>query len=101
MNEFTQTIEHSLKVGLTPDEFVTELEQTSVGVRNRKHYIELYETMADLRDQGRDSIWARIINNSFAPLFVGQFDLVVGNPPWVNWESLAPEYRKVSSSAWD
>jgi hypothetical protein len=25
---------------------------------------------------------------------------VFGNPPWVNWESLAPEYRKVSSEAW-
>ncbi|WP_419554964.1 Eco57I restriction-modification methylase domain-containing protein [Sphingomonas phyllosphaerae] len=101
VNEFTQLIEHALKVGLSADEFLTDLSQTSVSIRDRKHYVELYETMANLRDEGRDSIWARIIKNSFAPLFVGQFDIVVGNPPWVNWESLAPEYRKVSAAAWE
>lgn len=101
VNEFTQTIEHALKVGLTPEDFIADLAETSVRIRNPSHYHELYETMARLRDEGRDSIWARIIKNSFAPLFAGEFDLVVGNPPWVNWESLAPEYRKVSSSAWD
>jgi hypothetical protein len=26
---------------------------------------------------------------------------VVGNPPWVNWESLSGEYRKATSSLWD
>lgn len=100
VNHFTQSIEHALKVGLTSQEFLDDLSQGGVMVRDPKLYIELFDTMARLRDEGRDSIWARIIKNSFAPLFVGQFDLVVGNPPWVNWESLAPEYRKVSAEAW-
>ena len=100
VNKFTQSIEHSLKVKLDKKEFVEELEQSGFQVRDPKLYYELYETMSDLRDQGRDSIWARIIKNSFAPLFVGRFDFVVGNPPWVNWESLAPEYRRVSAGAW-
>ncbi len=100
VNIFTQSIEHSLKVGLSSDEFVSELRQAGFALRDPKLYVELYDTMARLRDEGRDSIWARIIKNSFAPLFVGQFHFVVGNPPWVNWESLAPEYRKVSEGAW-
>lgn len=100
VNLFTQSIEHALKVGLTSQEFLDDLTQGGVMVRDPRLYIELFDTMARLRDEGRDGIWARIIKNSFAPLFVGQFDLVVGNPPWVNWESLAPEYRKVSSEAW-
>lgn len=101
VNEFTQSIEHALKVGLSSEDFLSDLSQTSVRIRDKAHYIELYKTMARLRDEGRDSIWARIIKNSFAPLFVGKFDIVLGNPPWVNWESLAPEYRKVSAAAWD
>ena len=101
VNLFTQSIEHALKVRLTSQEFLDDLIQGGIRVRDPKLYIELYETMMGLRDEGRDSIWARIIKNSFAPLFVGRFDLVVGNPPWVNWESLAPEYRKVSAEAWE
>lgn len=100
VQEFTQTIEHALKVNLTAAEFVEDVRQTSVAMRGVKPYTELYEEMTRLRDEGRDGIWARIIKNSFAPLFVGRFDLVVGNPPWVNWESLAPEYRRVSEEAW-
>lgn len=101
VNTFTQSIEHALKVGLSAGDFVDDLRQAGVPIKEPKLYEELYDTMARLRDEGRDGIWARIIKNSFAPLFVGQFDLVIGNPPWVNWESLAPEYRKVSAEAWE
>ncbi|WP_374576435.1 N-6 DNA methylase [Phenylobacterium sp.] len=101
VNQFTQAIEHALKVGLSTEEFLSDLSQTGVRMREPKLFAELYESMVKLRDQGRDGIWARIIKNSFAPLFVGRFDLVVGNPPWVNWESLSPEYRKVSFEAWE
>jgi len=100
VNAFTQTIEHALKVGLDGEEFLTELAQSGFQMRDRTLYRDLYNTMAALKDEGRDGIWARIIKNSFAPLFVGKFDLVVGNPPWVNWEALAPEYRRVSAEAW-
>ena len=100
VNQFTQCIEHALKVKLTSEEFLDDLKDTDIHIRDLAHHKSLYETMSKLRDQGRDGIWARIIKNSFAPLFVGQFDFVVGNPPWVSWETLAPEYRKVSSEAW-
>ena len=100
VNQFTQCIEHALKVKLSSEEFLADLKETGIHIRDPAHHISLYERMSELRDQGRDGIWARIIKNSFAPLFVGQFDFVVGNPPWVNWETLAPEYRKVSAEAW-
>lgn len=54
---------------------------------------ETYKKLAELEAKGINGIWARIIKNAFAPLFVGQFDLVVGNPPWVNWEALPEDYR--------
>lgn len=61
----------------------------------------LFAQLQRLHKEGRDDIWARILRNSFAPLITGRFDFVVGNPPWVNWESLPEEYRKVSRKLWD
>ena len=29
-----------------------------------------------------------------------KFDYVVGNPPWINWESLSPEYRLTTLDSW-
>ena len=61
---------------------------------------ETYGKLVELEAKGINGIWARIIKNAFAPLFVGQFDLIVGNPPWVNWESLPQEYRDKTAHIW-
>src|SRR5690606_9117653 len=55
---------------------------------------ELYERLLDLERKGLNGIWARVIKNAFMPLFLGKFDYIVGNPPWVNWESLPDGYRR-------
>jgi hypothetical protein len=34
------------------------------------------------------------------PLTVGQFDYIVGNPPWVNWEHLPDGYRQDIAPIW-
>jgi len=61
---------------------------------------ETYERLVELEAKGINGIWARIIKNAFAPLFVGRFDFIVGNPPWVNWESLPQEYRNKTAHIW-
>ena len=33
-------------------------------------------------------------------LKLGRFDLVVGNPPWVLWDNLSPEYREATKPLW-
>ncbi len=60
----------------------------------------LYRRFLALQREGRNGIWARFIKNAFAPVFVGKFDFVVGNPPWVNWESLSDEYRAATKQLW-
>jgi SAM-dependent methyltransferase len=60
----------------------------------------LYEKLFNLDKQGINGIWARIIKNAFAPLFVGKFDYVAGNPPWINWESLPEQYRTETKPLW-
>jgi hypothetical protein len=60
----------------------------------------LYGQLAELDRQHINGIWARIIKNAFAPLFQPAFDLVAGNPPWINWANLPDEYRQRTASLW-
>lgn len=61
---------------------------------------ELYQALSDLHQRGMNGLWARIIKNNFAPLTVGKFDYVVGNPPWINWEHLPDRYRDSTRDLW-
>ena len=61
----------------------------------------LFLQMLKLEKAGKNKIWTRVLKNSFAPLFVGKFDYVVGNPPWINWESLPEDYRNATISLWE
>ncbi|MGD9519487.1 MAG: SAM-dependent DNA methyltransferase, partial [Armatimonadota bacterium] len=61
---------------------------------------ELCEQLGDLHRQGLNGLWARLIKNNFAPLTVGRFDYVVGNPPWINWEHLPDGYREDTRDLW-
>lgn len=61
----------------------------------------LYDKLHRLEQEGKDRIWTRILRNAFAPLTIGKFDLVVGNPPWVAWENLPEDYRKLTRGLWD
>ncbi len=60
----------------------------------------LYKELIKLEKQNKDEIWARIIKNSFAPLFVGKFDYVIGNPPWIRWGLLSKDYRSATLEMW-
>jgi type I restriction-modification system DNA methylase subunit len=62
---------------------------------------KLFDKLMDLDSQKINGIWARIIKNAFAPLFVGKFDYIAGNPPWVNWESLPDKYRQRTKILWE
>ena len=62
--------------------------------------LKLYQQLISYEEKGINGIWARIIKNAFAPLFQDKFDLIAGNPPWVNWESLPTEYRQDTKPLW-
>ena len=55
---------------------------------------ELYSHLLKLHREGLDGIWARILQNAFMPLFIGRFDFVAGNPPWVFWNNLPGSHRE-------
>lgn len=54
---------------------------------------ELFKKLSILERSNKDRIWTRILRNSFAPLFVENFDYVIGNPPWIAWENVPKNYR--------
>lgn len=53
-----------------------------------------------LNAEARNHVWARIIENAFAPLFAGRFDVIVGNPPWLTWTKLPGPWRAESERIW-
>jgi hypothetical protein len=60
----------------------------------------LYEKILDLHQAERDGMWWQMVTNAFAPALQGKFDFVVGNPPWVSWETLPEKYRRENDEHW-
>jgi hypothetical protein len=68
------------------EEFLLEIRKefgAKIEEENQKLLGELHKKIYTLNIEGRDGIWASIIENFFAPTLQGRFDFVVGNPPWV------------------
>ncbi|MEM5812073.1 MAG: N-6 DNA methylase [Candidatus Aenigmatarchaeota archaeon] len=64
--------------------------------------MRLYKKIYDLEYKyHKNKIWTQLLKNSFAPLLIGKFDYVVGNPPWINWENLPEFYRNSTKELWD
>ncbi|MCM8781296.1 MAG: N-6 DNA methylase, partial [Candidatus Omnitrophica bacterium] len=98
-------LEEAVRLLLNREQFIERLCQRlplnpKQDDKDIKVVYDLYEKLLNLERQGINGIWARIIKNAFAPLFVGEFDYVVGNPPWVNWENLPEEYRLETKPLW-
>ena len=106
-DRFCNILEESVRAQISPDAFVSRIErelklappewQQSDANLARK----VYEKILDLHQQGMNGLWARLLKNNFASLTVGQFDYIVGNPPWVNWEHLPDGYRESTRDLWD
>jgi hypothetical protein len=105
IDRLSNLLEESVRLELDKEQFIQKLchelplipEQDD---RDIEIVSNLYENLLTLQRQGVNGIWARIIKNSFAPLFAGEFDYVAGNPPWVNWESLPENYRRDTFELW-
>ncbi len=55
--------------------------------------MKLSRSLISLEKRNWNGIWARIISNYLTTANLGKFDIVVGNPPWVDWKSLPSGYR--------
>src|SRR3990170_1846022 len=88
--------------GPSCDVFLAEVGAGGVDISSEDEVLlrELYERIEELHNDRRDGIWPRILSASFAPVFERKFDLIVGNPPWVNWDALSDSYKEATEPLW-
>ncbi|MBM4040193.1 MAG: SAM-dependent DNA methyltransferase, partial [Planctomycetes bacterium] len=98
---YADTLEACISSGYTVSDFLARCQDQGLPVAERQLHTELYEQLRLLEAKDQNGIWARIIKNAFAPLFVGRVDFVAGNPPWVNWEHLPEDYRDSIKPLWE
>lgn len=68
---------------------------------NEEATLELFKKIKILTKNEEDGLWIPILKNSFAPVYSeGQFDYVIGNPPWVSWRSMSKSYRTLTLPIW-
>jgi len=107
IDALTNELDQAVEDGISSDSFLTRLEknpQAKFDLKEikstTKDLTALYEKLKELHNMGLNGVWARIIKNAFAPLFTEPCHYVVGNPPWVNWESLPDRYRERTKPLW-
>jgi hypothetical protein len=92
--KYAEILEHCVKNAYAPDEFLSRCRDEGLNITANDAHIDLYKELVKLDKANKNGIWARIIKNNFAPLFLGTVDYVAGNPPWITWENLPTDYRK-------
>jgi len=68
---------------------------------NKESVLALFVRIKELTKLDKNGLWIPILKNSFAPVYSeGQFDFVIGNPPWVSWRSMSKSYRDLTLPIW-
>ncbi len=100
IGRYADTLEFCIRNRYSPEEFLERCEAEAIPVTEAKLHKEFYRHLQRLDANNQNGIWARIIKNAFAPLFIDKVDYVAGNPPWVNWENLPNDYRQSTAPLW-
>lgn len=106
LGKLLETLDRYVRLKYSPKDF-GEAIKGELGLSDEELGLAkmLYKTFSKLEDEGKNHVWTSVIKNAFAPLTVvnsyGKFDHVVGNPPWINWESLPESYRDETKKLWD
>jgi len=100
VSKYAQALEDCVRDGYSQAEFIEHCQDEGLSVKSKHIHEGLYQELLRLNRANQNGIWARIIKNAFAPLFVGKVDFVIGNPPWVNWENLPANYRDSMKPLW-
>ncbi|HEV2708056.1 MAG TPA: N-6 DNA methylase [Pyrinomonadaceae bacterium] len=100
--KYAEQLEFCVRNGYSPKEFIELCREESLPISEDDLHTALYEELIALDKANKNGVWARIIKNAFAPIFVGKsVDYIAGNPPWVNYENLPSEYREASADVWN
>lgn len=83
----------ALDVDAVYKKFIDLCDPNDIRPQIKTNLENLAEQLVDLEKRQWNGVWARIITNFLTTANLGKYDLVVGNPPWVDWKSLPSGYR--------
>ncbi|MDH7577333.1 MAG: N-6 DNA methylase [Bacillota bacterium] len=106
MDALANVLDEAVEAGIGEESFIARLVEPArldpeEIEATRDDLVALYKQLRALHEQGLDGVWARIMKNAFTPLFLEPCHYIVGNPPWVNWESLPDDYRAQTRSLYE
>ena len=55
---------------------------------------KVMKTLGEIEEKNWNGMWLRIIMNFFITASIEKVNLIVGNPPWVDWKNLPSKYRE-------
>ncbi|MCW4046661.1 MAG: N-6 DNA methylase [Candidatus Bathyarchaeota archaeon] len=106
LGRLLEAIDRFLRLRYTVEDFLYVIkDELSLDENELRLTGALFKVFLQLEKEGKNHVWASIIKNAFAPLTItgarGRFEYVIGNPPWINWESLPGNYRESTKDLWD
>ena len=101
LDKFTSMMDVALRGKVKPEDFQRRA-KAEFNLPEKETFLlaDVYRRIKELDDIGENGIWARYIKNAFAPVYLGKFDFVIGNPPWVRWGYLSDDYRERTLKLW-
>jgi hypothetical protein len=101
IDKFTSMMDVALRGKVEPENFKKNVKSKfKLPEKETSLLVDVYKQIKELDDKGENGIWARYIKNAFAPVYLGKFDFVIGNPPWVRWGYLSDDYRERTLKLW-
>ena len=101
MRRAAPLVEEMARARYAPEEALKRLKRKGLAPHPHEVVVEtFYKEVLELEKQRKNGIWARFLKNAFAPMIAGQFDFVVGNPPWIRWGYLSRDYRDATYHLW-
>ncbi|MEM4317987.1 MAG: N-6 DNA methylase [Candidatus Nitrosocaldus sp.] len=101
LSKVLDDIDYCIRTKYSKEEFKKFIQKYGLNEYTIESLTKLYSDLASLEEEGKNRIWTKVLKNSFAPLLIGEFDYVVGNPPWINWDNLPEAYRNDTKPLWD
>lgn len=103
LNPVLNLIEECIRYNFKKNEFEKLLSKDiPLSKASISSFLRLYEKIYKLEYlYHKNRIWTALLKNSFAPLLIGKFDYVIGNPPWINWDTLPEFFRNSTKHLWN
>jgi len=102
MRKAAPLTEQMVKQQYSASEAMHRFKENGLAFPPHEEIIEnFFNEISEIERKGKNGIWARFLKNVFAPMMAGNFDFIVGNPPWIRWGYLAEEYRHATLPLWE